>query len=67
MLRFLLSPSRVQFGSQTCSINSGVPQGSTISPYLFNIYADGLRKVVEILNVRFKFFADDIVIYGELE
>ncbi len=43
LVRFLLTHNRVIIGEYKCSTSNGVPQGSTISPYLFNISLKSLH------------------------
>ena len=44
-------------------ITSGVPQGSVLGPYLFNIYVEDIE---EGLSSTIRLFADDCVIYREV-
>lgn len=45
-------------------IDSGVPQGESISPLLANIYLDPMDKHFERLGVSFVRYADDIVLFA---
>lgn len=67
MLKFLLTNLRIRLGDIVLRTTNGVPQGSTISPFLFNISMMGLMKLLDQEGVGFKMFADDIVLYGSLE
>nr|XP_034183426.1 uncharacterized protein LOC117605809 [Osmia lignaria] len=44
-------------------IKRGLPQGSVLSPLLYNIYTTGICKGLERWGVRVLLYADDIVIY----
>ena len=62
MIKLVFSSIKLQLGDETINFNAGTPQGSLISPILFD-YVDDLlvdlgRKLGEI-NV--KAFADDIM------
>merc|ERR1711991_825498 len=47
--------------SKTVNMSHGLPQGSPLSPLLFNLYINHL--LTNIKNVKVKAFADDIIIY----
>jgi len=40
LLEDLLKPNKIWIGNNSFTANTGVPQGSTISPLLFNMYLD---------------------------
>ena len=48
------------------SITIGLHQGSTLSPYLFTLVLDVLTEHIQKLAPRCMFFADDVVLLGEL-
>lgn len=52
--------SRIKIGSKLLTINTGVPQGSLISPLLFNIYIHKILLKVNRLD-KGHAYADDIV------
>ena len=51
--------------SHTCSVTSGVPQGSCLGPLLFNLF---INDVIDHLNLtsKAKHFADDLKLYTDL-
>jgi hypothetical protein len=49
--------------SDSCRVTSGVPQGTVLGPLLFLMYIDDLP---ELLSSKCRLFADDTVIYREI-
>ena len=63
-------PNQKFFSSPEIPFTRGVPQGSPLSPILFNIYINNVAKVIEDtiphnLDIRFQLYADDIIIWGQ--
>lgn len=59
--------SIVRFGggvSDPFIVKSGVPQGSLLGPYLFNLFINDISRVIEC---KFLLFADDIKLFCKLE
>lgn len=50
--------------SERVSVESGVPQGSVLGPLLFLLY---ISDIVNDIPVNIKLYADDYVIYSEVE
>ena len=49
--------------SELSNIQTGVPQGSPLSPLLFSLFINDIGKCLEKFNVRFALFADDLTIW----
>jgi hypothetical protein len=45
-------------------VESGVPQGSTLGPLLFITHLNGIREVVIKHDLRYKLYADDILLFA---
>ena len=68
LLQNMYSKFRVTIdGINWIDTKNGLPQGSSLSPLLFNIYIDGLLEALEGNNLLVKAFADDVVIGVESE
>jgi retron-type reverse transcriptase len=63
LLKFLLTHIKIRFGNNIVTTDNGVPQGSTISPHLFNISLYTLMQELDRLTtVGYNMYADDIVL-----
>ena len=62
-----MSRFKVKLGEKTTNSSNGVPQGGINSPHLFNICLIGMMNILEKFPVQYFFYADDLVIYGELD
>ena len=49
------------FISDTLEINTGVPQGSVLGPFLFSVYIDDLPSCTDLFNMIM--YADDTTLY----
>lgn len=54
------------FSSDPRPVHRGVPQGSVLSPQLFNIYMQPLTTILRKNNIPFHLYADDTQIYLEI-
>jgi ribonuclease P/MRP protein subunit RPP40 len=50
--------------SPTCSVTSGVPQGSVLGPILFIVYINDIGRDCGKTNTKIKIFADDVKLYS---
>ena len=64
LLKFLLSNNKTRYGRGATGTSNGLPQGSTISPMLFNVYIEELAERLTKAGIAGLFYADDIVIIG---
>ena len=66
LIRAIYSRTRIKLGNHSFSPNIGVAQGSGISPFLFNIYAEDLyytlEKEVDINYKDLMGYADDLLV-----
>ena len=65
ILEFLLNNSAIEIEEQIFMIGRGVPQGSIISPFLFDIFFESMYQKLKYsrnLKERFFSFADDLAI-----
>lgn len=60
-IKAILSRLQVTLGNSSFHPNRGVPQGSSISPALFNIYSEGLLYELEKIGIS----AEDICAYAD--
>ncbi len=49
--------------SRSVPLNHGVPQGSSLGPYMFNIYMTPLADILRELGIEFYVYADDHQLY----
>lgn len=68
LLKFLLTNMSVTYGNYKTEISNGVPQGSTLSPHLFNIAISDLMLLMDKMEqLDYRLYADDLVIWGKLD
>jgi len=54
------------FSSSTCTVISGVPQGSVLGPVLFIVYINDVCDVI-VGNTACKLYADDVKLYSTVD
>lgn len=65
LLGFLLSNASTQYGGHSTRMTNGLPQGSTLSPILFDIFIEELSRRLRERGISHRLYADDVIVIGD--